>query len=382
MTQPTKKVNWPAAITLILYQFLLVLILPFYFYFYTPSLTMVLATVVLFFLTGISITGGYHRLYAHRAYRVRPLVETVILFFGSMAGQGSALRWSFDHRLHHAHVDTDDDPYSIKKGFWYAHFLWLLDPSKPIDQKVVPDLMKNRFVMFQHKNIGLCMVLANVVVFISLGYFLNDFIGACILAVWTRLFALHHFTWFINSLAHTWGDKPFSQEQSAVNNYILCFLTFGEGYHNFHHTFSNDYRNGVRWYHFDPTKWTIWVLHKCGLAYDLKRINTYTIRRKMVIEHRKLLLEKVTTYWQAKKEDLEQRVNNLSEALTAKLAQITQLRDRYYQFKQANYGKEALNAIKKEIKQLKKSLHTDWKEWTLLSKDIINGKFESAPAIS
>ncbi len=141
-----------------------------------------------------------------------------------MAGQGSALHWAFDHRLHHAYVDTDRDPYSIKKGFWYAHFLWILEKPQKIDPKVVPDLMKNRLVQFQHRYIGFLMVFTNVMTFIIVGWLSNDYLGAFFLATWTRLFVLHHFTWFINSLAHTWGDKPFCQEQSAVNNTLLLFL--------------------------------------------------------------------------------------------------------------------------------------------------------------
>ena len=123
----TKAFNTGPVIFLITYQTLLALSLPVYFYFTTPSLGIVFSSIVLLYLTGLSITGGYHRYYAHRSYRAGSFVEAVLLFFGSMTAQGSALRWSFDHRTHHAHVDTDQDPYSIKKGFWYAHCLWLLE---------------------------------------------------------------------------------------------------------------------------------------------------------------------------------------------------------------------------------------------------------------
>ena len=95
---------------------------------------------------------------------------------------------------------------------------------------------------------------------------------------------LHHFTWFINSLAHYWGHQNYSTEHSAVDNYIICLLTFGEGYHNYHHTFAYDYRNGIRWYHFDPTKWLIWMLHKLGLARDLKVVNNARIAEQMIKE--------------------------------------------------------------------------------------------------
>lgn len=266
-----QQFNWVPALFLIFYQSILAITLPFYFYYSSVHVSTIIVSVILLFLTGISITGGYHRYYAHKTYKVHRLVEFFLLLFGTMSCQGSALRWSFDHRKHHAHVDTDEDPYSIKKGFWYAHFLWIMKKPQPIESKTVPDLMRNKMVVFQHQYYPYLMVLSNAAVFFLCGWLLNDYWGALFLVTWLRIFVLHHSTWFINSLAHTWGDKPFCQEQSAVNNYVISLLTFGEGYHNYHHTFANDYRNGICWYHFDPTKWMIWTLNKLGLAANLKK---------------------------------------------------------------------------------------------------------------
>ena len=108
---------------LITYQLLVITTLPFYLYFGSPTWSMFFVSTALYFLGGLAITGGYHRYFSHRSFKTNRFVEAVILFFGSITLQGSVLRWAYDHRLHHAHVDTDDDPYSIKKGFWYAHFL-------------------------------------------------------------------------------------------------------------------------------------------------------------------------------------------------------------------------------------------------------------------
>src|SRR5262245_35668873 len=102
--------NWGPGLFIIAYHLLLLVILPVYFLSYAPSLSLCLTATALFFLTGMSITGGYHRLYAHRAYRAHWMVEGVLLWFGSLAAQGSVVRWGFDHRLHHAHTDTYDDP--------------------------------------------------------------------------------------------------------------------------------------------------------------------------------------------------------------------------------------------------------------------------------
>lgn len=367
----TKNFNWGPGLFLILYQIIFLSALPFYFYYYTPSFGLIAIATVLFFLTGISITGGYHRYYSHRCYKVPKPVEAVLLFFATMAGQGSVLRWSFDHRIHHAYVDTDKDPYCIKKGFWYAHFLWILEKPRTIDPKVVPDLLENRMVVFQDRHIGLLMLGTNVLAFLLVGWLLNDYMGAFVIALWARLFTLHHFTWFINSLAHTWGDKPFSQEQSAVNNYIISLVTFGEGYHNYHHTFANDYRNGIRWYHFDPTKWMIWSLSKLGLATNLKKMDDAVINKRLVLEHKRLLLEKLQTIWTAKKDELEEKVNSLAEQIVQKLALANELKNR---FQNQSVTKEMIQEWNLELLKVKQGIKEDFNHWWSLSKDIMNLK--------
>lgn len=370
-TSIRQNINWGPAIFLIVYQLLLLITLPIYFFYAFPSWTMIAVAVVLLYLTGLSITAGYHRFYAHRSYKTNSWIEGILLFFGSMSVQGSALRWAFDHRLHHAHVDTDEDPYSIKKGFWYAHFLWMLEKPRDIDSKIVPDLMKNRLVQFQHRYAELSMLVTNAIAITFVGWLLDDYWGAFFIAGWLRIFALHHFTWFINSLAHTWGDKPFCQEQSAVNNYVISLLTFGEGYHNYHHTFANDYRNGISWYHFDPTKWLIWTLNKLGLAYGLKRMDLYTIKRRMVLERKNLLLNQLCNLWYVKKDDLEQKISELSDKLLSEINRINQLMETYRTIRYECYEKASLQEIKAEIQLLKKNLREDWRSWKELSRHIL-----------
>lgn len=364
-------INWGPALFLIVYQLALLVALPFYFYYQGISLSMSTVSFVLLYLTGLSITGGYHRFYSHRSYKANPIVEWFLLFFGAMAGQGSALRWSFDHRIHHAHVDTDQDPYSIRKGFWYAHFLWILEKPRKIEPRVVPDLMANSWVIFQDKYYSLLFFGTNVLAFLLVGWLLNDYTGALMLAVGLRLFCLHHFTWFINSLAHTWGDQPFSQEHSAVNNYIISLLTFGEGYHNYHHTYANDYRNGVYWYQFDPTKWLIWTLSRFGLASNLRRMDSFTIKKRMIVEHKNLLMNCLLQSWQDKRNDWEPMIHELSENLTAKLSDFSKLKQRYREMKLQCSETCLLKDLKKEMKDLKKSLRQDWNRWSHLSRMIL-----------
>jgi stearoyl-CoA desaturase (Delta-9 desaturase) len=374
--EKTAQFNSGPVIFLITYQVLLFAFLPVYFYFNTPSIAMILSSIVLLYLTGLSITGGYHRYYAHRSYRTGSVVEAVLLFFGSMTAQGSALRWSFDHRNHHAHVDTDNDPYSIKKGFWYAHCLWILEKPRPIESKIVSDLLKNKLVMFQHRHYKSLMIGTNALVTILFSWIFSDFWGAFFIALWLRLFVLHHFTWFINSLAHTWGEKPFCLELTAVDNYFLSLLTFGEGYHNYHHTFANDYRNGIRWYHFDPTKWLIWTLNKLGLAHSLRQMDAVTIQKRMVIENKNQLLEQVKELCISKKDELEKMIQDLSASIVDKIQHFNKLKEVYLQKKQEEVPRDLIKEIKYELKMLKKSLRKDWKELMTLSKTITSLKHQ------
>lgn len=371
MIDKTKGFNWGPALFLIIYQILFLGTFPIYLWFQTPSWGVWIAAVLLLYMTGIGITGGYHRYYSHKSYKTNRFIESIILFFSSMSIQGSALRWSFDHRLHHAHVDTDEDPYSIKKGFWYAHFLWMLEKPKEIDPKVVPDLLKNKLVMFQHKHDFLLMTLTNVLAFLFVGWLCNDYWGAFFVATWLRIFTLHHFTWFINSLAHTWGDKPFCQEQTAVNNYIIALLTFGEGYHNYHHTFANDYRNGIRWYQYDPTKWLIWTLNKLGLTYALRTMDPGTIKKRLVIERKNLLLEQIKGSWASKKEELTKQIHEISERLLEQLSQFNQLKEKYRQLKKEACERDLLQELKFEIKLIRKKIKDDWHQWARLSRTIM-----------
>ncbi len=346
-----KKICWPVLLYIGGYHLFLAIALPIYFYFYTPSAALVWTTVALVFASGMAITAGYHRLYSHTCYKVHPVIEAVLLFFGTLATQGSVIRWANDHRLHHAHVDTDKDPYTVKKGLLHAHVLWMFFRSEPVDPKVVSDLYRKKMLVFQHKHYGWCMVAVNFLTSLVVGFLLGDYLGAFLFAWWVRLFALHHTTWCINSLAHYWGSQNYSQEHTAVDNYLISLLTYGEGYHNYHHSFAYDYRNGIRWYHFDPAKWLIWTLHKLGLAYDLKRVNNYRIARQLVLQHKDTLLQDL------KNSVYVQKVSEVAEKLSTKLTQL-----------QTKLEPEQLRAMKKGLKD-------DWREWKAVLKSIQKDPF-------
>ena len=235
-----------------------------------------LTFVGLAFYSGLSITGGYHRLWSHKAYKANAVVRFFYALGGALALQNSALHWSSDHRIHHKHVDNNDkDPYSAKMGFWYSHIGWMLreyQASRYHDYNNVRDLQKDKIVMWQHKHYLLLTILMNIGLPALLGWMNGDIISMLIIAGVFRLVVVHHCTFFINSLAHIWGNQPYTDKNTAKDNGILAVLTYGEGYHNFHHIFENDYRNGIRWWHYDPTKWLIKGLSYLGMATDLRKV--------------------------------------------------------------------------------------------------------------
>jgi stearoyl-CoA desaturase (delta-9 desaturase) len=348
------------------YHAALLIGLPFYFWLTPPGPALIVASVILLFLTEIGIGGAYHRYYAHRCFTLSPAAEGLLMALATLAVQGSALRWSFEHRLHHKFVDRDRDPYSIRKGFWYAHMLWLFDEPVEIDPKRVADLLRNRFVTFQDRHYALLCIGGNLLVCGFVGWLVADWLGAFVLAGWTRLLVSHHLTWFVNSLCHFWGEKTFSREQSAVDNYILAFLTVGEGYHNYHHTFASDYRNGFRWFHFDPTKWTIWLLSKLGQARDLKRASPYKIQRRLLAEDRRLLLEALQEGASARRTELEPHVHDLSERIHAKLHRVYATIEELRSLKLGGAPAARMRALRQEIRTLRRSLRCDWKSWSRL----------------
>jgi stearoyl-CoA desaturase (Delta-9 desaturase) len=237
------------------------------------------------FLNGIGITAGYHRLWAHKTYEAHWTVRLFLLVFGTMALQNSAFVWCSGHRKHHLNVDdVHQDPYSARRGFWFSHIGWMLReyPSGRPDFSNIPDLKRDPMLAFQHRHYLALLLLANFGLPVIAGLIFHDILGMMLLAGVARLVWSHHVTFFINSLAHMWGSRPYTEENSARDNPVLAVFTYGEGYHNFHHIFAHDYRNGVRWWQWDPTKWLISALSYVGLTRRLKRTPTFQIQRALL----------------------------------------------------------------------------------------------------
>lgn len=288
---PLDRVNWTTSIFLMGTLGVALTMVPLYIWCYGLDWFQVSLFFVFYMSTGLSITLGYHRLLSHLSFKAKLPVKLFVLLFGAAAFENSALDWCSDHRNHHKHVDEEDDPYDISKGFWYAHIGWLLfklKPEPPMDN--VGDLQKDRWIMWQHRRITILSVAMGFVLPTLIAWCYGGWqaaLGGFLLAGIARIVAVQQSTFCINSLCHTVGDRPYSSKCSARDSWIAAIVTFGEGYHNFHHEFQHDYRNGVKPWQFDPTKWTIWILSKVGLVSSLRRVPDAKILLAEIIEARR-----------------------------------------------------------------------------------------------
>jgi stearoyl-CoA desaturase (delta-9 desaturase) len=274
---PKRRIRWLGLVFFVFLHVVGIVGTPLYIYYY--GITAPELALFFFFLiaTGMSTTIGYHRLFAHGTFKAVPAVRFLLLLFGAATFEESALKWSSQHRQHHLFADTEHDPYGVDQGFWHAHIGWILFWRHRTNYDNVKDLRRSPLVVHQHEHHPWWSVGGGIVLPMSIGLWIGHPLGAFIMAVCLRIVIVLHSTFCVNSFAHTFGKKPYLRTQSACDNWLNALLTNGEGFHNFHHRFPVDYRNGIRWYHWDPSKWCIFLMSKAGLAWDLKRTSDQRI---------------------------------------------------------------------------------------------------------
>ena len=348
MAQPQSfenaPINWIPAFVLISTPLAALLIVPYYLW--THSVSWQVWAIFAFFMAwnGLSITVGYHRLWSHRTYQAHPIVKWFFLVGGTLAVQGSVFDWCAGHRLHHRHVDDIyQDPYSAKRGFWFSHIGWMLKnyPSGHYDYKNIPDLKADPMLVAQDKYYALWILLANIGLPALFGWMVGDIAGTLVLAGLLRLVLSHHFTFFINSLCHMFGTRPYTDTNTARDNPILAIFTWGEGYHNYHHFFQYDYRNGVKWWQYDPSKWIIYGLSKIGLTWDLKRIPDVTIQHAQTEMAFKLAEKKVATFSGNLTSDfqaIKDRLNSEQQAFKQTIAEWQALKTQAIEMKKNEFA--------------------------------------------
>jgi len=360
---PFNRVEWVTSGFLIFTALLTFTAVPAYLYHFGWDWFLFGVFLFYYIATGTSITLGYHRLFSHKAFKAKWPVKLFVLLFGAAAFENSALWWSSEHRKHHKHVDTDDDPYDITKGFFWAHMGWLMFKLKPdTPTENVQDLKKDKLVMWQHNWVHLISFVVSFIIPALIGYGYATYsamdpmvgaLGGFLLPGVARVVMVQHATFCINSLCHMIGTRPYSTSHSARDSWIAAIFTMGEGYHNYHHEFQWDYRNGVKPWQLDPSKWFIWGLSKIGLASDLKRVPQERILLAETRETKRQVTDKISHIQEVGKsgEDLfDQLLENL-EGLSERLTEICNELQSAAQEK-IDLSKVKLNELRTEVRAM------------------------------
>lgn len=334
--------------------------------------------VVMCYVTGLGITVGYHRLFAHRSFQAPQAVRVITALAGTASFEQSVLTWASEHRYHHKYVDQDGfpyDPYSIEQGFFHAHMGWLLRSRQPpLPRTNVGDLEKDPFLRFQDRWILPLMLL--------LGFGLPTLVGVLYALVaglpvaqgalsglvfggLARMVFVHHGTWFINSLCHYLGRRPYDGESSARDSGLVAFFTYGEGYHNYHHAFQTDYRNGIRAWQFDPGKWVIWSLERAGLASQLGRIPEATIRMAVMREKRRRLESGNPGWLDSAGEHVREALQSVEQQLEEMHVKARRLWREYRRLREQRISRRdaRVRALREELERLMAQFKDALRRW-------------------
>ena len=241
--EPGAKVDWPSAL-----PFLAVNAVPLLVVFTGISRRAVILLAVTFLVRQFCITGGYHRYFAHRSYRLGRLPQFLLAFGGTSAAQKGPLWWAAHHRNHHRTADTEADPHTPRKGFWWSHVGWILsDRYAETDLGAISDFSRYPELRFLDRHDWLPPWLLGVACFLVGGW------QGLVVGFFLSTVLLWHSTFLINSVAHMWGRRTYATDDDSRNSAVLAVLTMGEGWHNNHHHHPRSAQIGLRWWQWDPT---------------------------------------------------------------------------------------------------------------------------------
>ncbi len=237
----------------------------------------VVIAMVMYAVTGHGITVGYHRYFTHKSFKPNRAVKVALAVAGSMAIQGPVVRWVADHRKHHKFSDREGDPHSpwrygetipaLIKGLFFAHMGWLFDPEQTSQRQYAPDLLKDRDIVRVSKAFPQLVVVSLVLPAVVGGLWSMSWQGAATAFFWgslVRVGLLHHVTWWINSICHAVGERPFAPRDKSGNVWWLAIPSMGESWHNLHHSDPTCARHGVLRGQLDTSARVIWAMEKCG----------------------------------------------------------------------------------------------------------------------
>ena len=247
-----------------------------------------LVLTITYALTGLGITVGFHRLFTHRSFKTTRVTRALLAVLGSMAVEGPVIEWVATHRKHHRFSDQPGDPHSPNldhapgwrgalRGLAHAHVGWMFRGKEMANPgRYAKDLLADRDLRFISRTFPLWVAIGLAIPF-GLGVALTgSAVGGLSAMLWggaVRIFLLHHATFSINSLCHSFGRRPFSTDDQSRNLAWLAPLAFGEAWHNNHHAFPTSARHGLGRGQVDPGAWLITALERCHLAWDVVRIS-------------------------------------------------------------------------------------------------------------
>jgi stearoyl-CoA desaturase (Delta-9 desaturase) len=242
---------------------------------------------VMYVLTGLGVTVGYHRLLTHRSFETYRPVRYALAVLGSLAVEGGTITWVADHRKHHTFADEDGDPHSphagheggvvgTLKGLWHAHVGWIFrEEGRAEARRYAKDLVEDRGMRIIESSF-LGLVVVSLLIPFGLGHLVTGSLAGGLTAMlWgglVRIFLVHHITWSINSVCHFFGRRRFANEDHSTNVFWLALPSFGESWHNNHHAFPTSASHGMRWWEIDPSALVIRGLEKLGLAWNVVRV--------------------------------------------------------------------------------------------------------------
>ncbi|MCC8484099.1 MAG: fatty acid desaturase [Rickettsia endosymbiont of Labidopullus appendiculatus] len=322
-----KRIVWSIFFVLIIYPIILSCLVIKYYASYKIGLFEISLFIAGYYGSNIAVGVGLHRLWSHNAFKTNKVVEFILVMMSAATFQGPVLSWASNHYKHHTYTDKDQDPHSPLKfdnrilGFLWSHIGWMIiDGSyKSIDRVTMVKLGKNKLLRWQLKNYWQISLFMNTIVPALIGYL----IGGTIISAYAGFLFIgmgralqQHATFCVNSLCHFVGSKKYYKGTAGDIWWMALFL-LGENWHNFHHAFPSDYRNGAKWYHFDVHKWIIYVMSKLGLAWNLEITPEVRIQAK-VNETSKYLIE-------GRKQQLsllQDKINQLGERIYVKLNEL------------------------------------------------------------
>jgi stearoyl-CoA desaturase (delta-9 desaturase) len=255
----------------------------------------VVIAVVMYYVSGLGVTVGFHRYLTHRSFTARRPVRIALAIAGSMALQASATQWVADHRRHHRFSDRQGDPHSpwrygtslraLTKGFFYSHVGWLYDWDRTDETKYAPELVADPDIRFISRTFPLWAGVSLLLPPLVGGLWGGSFKAALTAFIWgslVRVALLHHVTFAINSVCHITGRRPFRTRDRSQNVWWLALLSFGESWHNFHHAEPTSARHGVRALEFDTSAVLIWAMERLRWVSDVRWPDRATIARRRV----------------------------------------------------------------------------------------------------